>query len=153
MASVVSNLLLKWVPDFSSCHKICPCNPWVTRVKFVLVFTGNLKVNLRTWEVLVFSKTIRDISLPKLTLLDGRRGHFLWRDLFYTHLPFVCLFSGGAGGVTETTSSLPAAKNNFPDHHRKKIPVKLLLFQTMKYQLLLSNRKFPWIFISFFCIA
>lgn len=129
MASVVSNLLLKWVPDFSSCHKICPCNPWVTRVKFVLVFAGNLKVNLQTLEVLVFSKTIRDISLPKLTLLDGRRGHFLWRDLFYTHLPFVCLFSGGAGGVTEPTSSLPAVKITFLTITEKKSPWNYFRFK------------------------
>lgn len=113
MASVVSNMLLKWVPDFSSCHKICLCNPWVTRVKFVLVFPGNLKVNLQTLEVLVFSKTIRNVSLPKLTVLDGSRGHFPWSHVLYTHLPFVCLLSGGDAGVTEPTSSLPAAKIPF----------------------------------------
>lgn len=113
MASVMSNMLLKWVPDFSSCQKICLCNPWVTRVKFVLVFTGNLKVNLQKLEMLVFRKTIRDVSLPELTLLDGSRGHLPWRHLVYTCLPFVCLFSGGAGGVTEPTSFLPAAKIPF----------------------------------------
>lgn len=113
MASVVSNMLFKWVQDFSSCQKICLCNPWVTRVKFVLIFTGNLKVNLQTLETLVFRKTIRDVSLPKLTLLDATRVHSPWRHLFYTLLPFVCLFSEGAGGVTEPTSFLPAAKKPF----------------------------------------
>lgn len=85
----------------------------MTRVKFVVVFIGNLKVNLQTLEVLVFRKTIRDVSLPKLTLLDDTRGHFLWRHLFYPHLLFVCLFSGGAGGATQPTASLSAVKIPF----------------------------------------
>lgn len=108
--------------------------------------------------MLVPSKTFRHDSLPKLTHRAGGRGHFTWRHLFYNHIPY-CLLVLGRNWWSETRlSPVPLPKRFFWPLPREQLSETIsvssvLAHSIMTHQLILYNRKIPWMFMLWFCIA